>query len=873
MKKDDFSPPRIAELCALLLAQRGEEFAAAGDFKEEFQDIAAEKGPLRARLWYWFQVLILFPVFIKNSLTWSVIMFHNNLKIALRILKRHKGYSFINIAGLTVGMACFSLMMFYVNHELSFDKFNTKYDNLYRVIRIYPENSGIPFKNLAPTPAPIAPTMLSEFPEVAAGTCLGDVTGTILFKNKIFSEEGLFADEQFFELFSFNLLQGDRKSCLQHPFSIVLTEKLAAKYFPSENPLGKTLNFSKQMNVQKSGSKNENYDLTITGVVSDPPGNSHLQFDYLISFVTIGSTPGNQGALQNWGRSQYYSYVELIPGTLHTNLHPKLAEYSPRYRGTDPAKYILQPLKDLHWESIPFSLAKTTTNDTKNLYLFSLIAFFILIIACINYMNLTTARFSQRTREIGLRKVVGAQKSQLIKQFMGESVLFSLIAACLAVFLTSLTLPSFSFLVNRSIELHWFANPFIPLIVLAMVLFVGVFSGSYPAFFLSSFRPITILKGISERASGGKVLRNVLVVFQFAVAVCLIIGTLIVLQQLRFIRNTDIGYDREHVIIMPLRDDLARKNGSTLADELRLNENILAVSGSEYVPLERNNIDNIKNKSNAAIKPSNANTCEIGYEFIDVFKLSIVAGRNFSPKFRTDEKEAVLLNQTAVKAISLEDPIGKVIDNRGRYVIGVVKDYHHASLHDKIEPMIFTLRPNAYAFISARINPKNIPGTLEFMKKTVKKYSPYFAFEYYFQDDYFNEQYKNDQKFGTAFGYASGLAIMIACLGILGLISFATERRSKEIAIRKVLGASVHSILGYLSREFILLVALANLLAWPVAYYAMRTWLQNFAFRIDISLWVFLLAAGLSLAIAALSVLYKSLQTATANPVDSLRYE
>lgn len=867
-------PPRLAELFALLLAQRGEEFAAAGDLKEEFHDIASSKGPFRAKLWYWFQVFILFPVFVKNSFTWSFIMFRNNLKIALRILKRHKGYSFINIAGLTVGMACFFLMMFYVNHELSFDKFHTKYNNLYRVIRTYPENSDIPFKSIAPTPAPLAPTMLMEFPEVAAATCIGDVTGTIRHANKTFSEEGLYADSQFLTLFSFDLLKGERRSCLQHPFSIVLTQKLVRKYFPAEDPIGAVINFSKQKNVHQTGSKNDLYDLTVTGVVADPPPNSHLQFDYLISLDTKASTPGNRDMLQNWGRSQYHSYVELIPGTLHTGLHERLAEYSPRFRGNDIAKYILQPLQKLHWEPISFNLGTTTTNSAKNLYIFSLIAFFILILACINYMNLTTARFSQRTREIGLRKVVGAQKSQLIRQFMGESVLFSLIAACLAVLLTSLTLPSFSFLVNRDINLHWFANPLIPLIAAAMVLFVGLFSGSYPALFLSSFRPIAILKGISEGATGGKGLRNVLVVFQFTVAVCFIIGTLIVAQQLRYIRHKDIGYDREHVIVMPLRDDLARKNGSILSDELRRHPNILAVSNSEYVPLERNNIATLINKeSTDESKSINAFTCENGYEFIDVFKLQLLAGRNFSPEFRTDEREAVLLNQTAIKALGLKDPIGKVIDNRGRYVIGVIKDFHHTSLHDKIEPMVFTLRPKAYAFLAARIDPSDIPATLGFMKKAVKKNSPSFAFEYYFQDDFFNDKYQSDQRFGTAFGYASGLAIMIACLGILGLISFATERRSKEIAIRKVLGASVHSILGYLSKEFLLLVALANLLAWPVAYYAMLTWLQNFTFRTAISIWTFLLAAGLSLTIAVLSVLYKSLKTATANPVDSLRYE
>jgi putative ABC transport system permease protein len=462
----------------------------------------------------------------------------------------------------------------------------------------------------------------------------------------------------------------------------------------------------------------------------------------------------------------------------------------------------------------------------------------------------------------------------LIKQFIGESVLFSLIAALFAILLARLALPFFRSLVDRDIQMRWLSDPWIPVIVFGMVLFAGMLSGSYPALFLSSFRPIIILKGSLERAAGKKGLRNVLVVFQFAVAVCLIIGTLIVSQQIRFIRNTDIGYDREHVIVMPLRDDLARKNGNFLSEELRRHDKILAVSGSEYIPLERNNIYGITFTKAAGESVSvNAYTCEIGYEFLDVFGIQIIEGRNFSREFRTDEQYAVLLNQTAVQSLGMKDPVGKVLENQGFHVIGVVRDYHHSSLHDKIEPMIFFLRPNAYTFLSVRIKPGDISGTLAYLKETVKKHSPYFAFEYYFQDDYFNEKYNSDQRFGKAIGFASGLAIMIACLGIFGLISFSTERHTKEIAIRKVLGASVRSILGRLAKEFILLVALANLLAWPIAYYFMKTWLQNFAFRINMTIWTFLIAAGLSLAISVLAVSYKSLQAATANPVDSLRYE
>jgi putative ABC transport system permease protein len=566
--------------------------------------------------------------------------------------------------------------------------------------------------------------------------------------------------------------------------------------------------------------------------------------------------------------------VELLPGVSHLSLHDRLAEYTPRFRGRDIARYILQPLKDLHWQSVSNEFPGAVISDKKTIYLFSTIAFFILIIACLNYINLATARYAQRTKEIGLRKVIGALKPQLISQFIGESVLMSLASLLFSVLIVYLTLPSFRYLIDRNIQLNWLSPPWIPLIVIAMMLFSGLLSGSYPALLLSSLRPAAVLKGMAERKSRGIGLRNILVIFQYVVSVCLIVGTLVVWKQMRFVRTVDIGYDREHVVVIPLRDESARKNGKVLEEKLLRDNRILAASGSEFIPLERNNILSIQNTNEAGEKVSvDAYTCEIGYGLFDVFKVEIVQGRNFSPAFRTDEFEAVLLNQTAANAIGLKDPVGEVIDSQGRRVIGVVKDYHHSSLHEKIDPMIYFLRPEAYSFLSVRIKPDNIPATISFLRKTASEYSPNFAFEYYFQDGYFSEKYKLDRRFGATFGYASALAIFIACLGVFGLISFSAERRTKEIAIRKVLGASVQSILGRMSKEFILLVVVSNCIAWPIAFFTMNKWLQNFAFRTRISLWTFLLALILSLVISTLAVIFKALHAATSDPVNSLRYE
>jgi len=871
MNKKAPKPPRVGDWFIKHIARYDDNVSLRGDFDEEFDFIARSKGAFRAWIWYWIHLFKSIPAFISDLIYWRIIMLHNYLKLALRHIRKHKGFSSINILGLAVGMASFILMIFYVRHELSFDRFHAKYDRLYRVIRTYPQDPNIPFKFIPSTPAPLSSTMAEEFPEVVSGTRIGDVTGNLNFNDKAFNETGLFADESFFDLFSFDVIEGDRGTCLSQPYQIVISQNLAKKYFDSGEPVGKILNFSKQMDVHTTGSQNESYDLKVTGVMRNVPKNSHLQFDYLISF---SSSPENRELTTNWGRSSYYNYVELLPGVSHTGLHDRLAEYSPRFRGKDIAKYILQPLKQLHWQTVSYEFPGVVTNDKKTVILFSAIAFFILLIACINSINLATARYTQRTKEIGLRKVIGARRAQLIRQFIGESVLVSLVSSGIAVLLVSISLPSFSFLVGRHIELRWLSTAWIPLSVFGMVLFTGVFSGSYPALLLSSLGPTAVLKGAIKTGNRGAGLRNVLVIFQYVVSVCLIVGTLVVWKQMRFVRNSDIGYDREHVVVLPLRDESARQNGKLMEEELLRDNRILAAAGSEYIPLERNNMWNIGHTNESGERVStDAYTCEIGYGLFDVFKVEIIEGRNFSPGFGTDESGAVLLNQAAIDAIGLNDPIGKVIDADGHRVIGIVKDYHHSSLHETIDPMVYFLRPEAYNFLSVRIRPDDIPGVISLLRRIVSKYSADFAFEFYFQDDYFNQKYESDRRFGAAFGYSSVLAIFVACLGVFGLVSISTERRTKEIAVRKVLGASVRSILGSLSKEFILLVVFSNCIAWPLSYLVMNKWLQNFAFRIDISIWTFLLALIFSLFISTLAVASKSLQAATADPVDSLRYE
>jgi len=846
-----------------------------GDFNEVYTHYRKNHGALRAHMLVWLQIIKSLPLFFANSMYWRSTMFKNYLKIAFRNIRKHKGFSVINIAGLAIGMTCFILIMLYVQYELSFDKFHENYNRIFRVIRQYPEDVIGKYSFITQTPAPVAPTMVDEFPEVITGTRISDTKGIFRFESNSFSAEGLFADEHFFEIFSFKLSSGDSRTALSEPFSLIISEKLAAEYFNEEIPIGKTGSFSKQLNELLSHNKNEYYDLKITGIMKEIPGNSHFRCDYLISFNTLGSTPGNENRLEKWGSSQYHNYVKLQENSSFEDLNEKLKPFTEKYRGNPVEKYVLQPLEDIHLKT--HSLGEmffTSISDIKYVYIFSTIAFIILVLVCINYMNLSTARFTKRIREIGIRKVVGAQKVQLIRQFMGESLLLSLLGFSIALILSALILPYFNAFVERDIGLNFFKDVTVILTLTGLVLFSGLLSGSYPAFFLASFQPVRIIKGTVEKKMRGSVIRNSLVVLQFSISIILIICTLLVFDQLSYVRGMDVGFNREHIIVIPLRDEAARKNGSVITNELLRNNMVVNVTGSGQKPVQVDNRLNIfVTGENGERKVVEGYDCPVNYNFIDVFGMELVQGRNFSRDFTTDTERAVILNETAVKQAGWDEPVGKTVQENGRRVIGVVKDFHHWSMHQAIEPVGLILKPDEYNYISIKIKPGNIPAALNLLKSTVEKYSPNFSFEYYFFDDYFDNLYKADQKFGSVFTFFSLLSIIISCLGLFGLALFSTEQRTKEIGIRKVLGASVSGVVFLLSKEFTKWVLIANIIAWPMAYYAINRWLQNFAYRTDIGVVIFILSGLLALLIALLTVGFQSVKAAVSNPVDSLRYE
>ena len=799
-------------------------------------------------------------------------MFKNYLTIALRNIVRNKTYSFINISGLAVGMAACLLILLYVEHELSYDRFHEKSSQIYRVVYQSPGHFYMGRDHVAVTSAPLAPALMNEFPEVIHATRIYKQSlfgrGELLsYEDKRFYENRFYwGDANIFNVFSFPLVRGNPETALQEPHSIVISEKMASKYFGDQEPLGRVLTYDNK------------HDFIITGIMKDVPDNSHLQFDFLASFSFLQEI---NKYIDNWGNKSYYTYVLLDKNTSRVEFEKKISTLVEKYRGEDfrsenrtPLIYYLQSLSSIHLQShLNFEIEPTA--NIQQIYLFVVIGFIILIIGCINYMNLSTARSVNRAREVSLRKVAGAQRHQLIWQFIGESLILSLIALFLAAVLVELFLPIFNSFIDKNIQSKYFDNPEYLITLLGLGIVVGLIAGSYPAFFISSFKPATVLKGELKSGSKGTLFRNILVVAQFLTSIIFIISTIIIYKQTEYIKYKNLGFNREQVIVIPFRHASISGNPESIKNELLRNPNIRGVTFSSWLP---NNIKTLRGPITWEGKDEDAKIdfyhVEVDHDFIDMFEIELAEGRNFSKEYSTDRQEYIL-NETALERIGWETALDKQFGLGGSEVgsvIGVVNDFHFHSLHFEIEPLMITLG-EWQSYISVKTYIHNISETINYLETTWKKYLPEHPIEYFFLDDDFEKMYQSEIRLAKAFRYFTFLAIIIASFGLFCLASFTTEQRTKEIGIRKVAGASVGQIVGLLCKEFIILVLIANVIAWPVAWYAMSRWLENFAYRIDLGLGTFILAGLLALVIALATVSYQAIKAATANPVEALRYE
>ena len=799
-------------------------------------------------------------------------MIKNYLKISIRNLLKHKGYAFINILGLAVGIAASVLIFQYITNEMSYDKFHEKGDRTYRITADW-SNKGDSRIHQLGTPFILAQTIREKYPQVETVTQLSGPLGDVIirYRDIAFKEtEAFYAEPSFFNLFSFPLLKGNPETSLKDPNMMVMTQSLAKKYFGDEDPMGKTIE------MQDSDDK---LIFQVTGVMEDIPQNSHFRFDMLISMKTVYPEPN-----LNWTWNNYVTYVTLQDGVTQSLMEEKLVEIDKIYceggRKHIPWIWTLEPITQIHLRS-DLVTGNQPNGSMAYIRLFTIVAILILLIAGINFVNLATARSARRAKEVGLRKVVGSLRRQLIQQFLSESILMSLIALVFAVILIQAALPFYRNLTGKTLALSYFENPFVIPGLLGLTFVVGILAGLYPAFFLSSFKLTHVLKGspLASRGRGALFLRNGLVVFQFAMSVLLIIGALVIFQQLKFIKNQRLGFDKENVVVIHNADTLG---GQLDAYRERLNRqsNVLGVTAVRSVPGQGTPNWGIGVEGVERQRPLNMNFMTCDQDFADVLNINMLEGRFMSRDFPSDV-DAVVVNKKAAEYFGIENPVGKKLriwwTEKDLIIIGIIDNFHFESLHRNVRSIGYLL-PEAIdstrkPYLLVKIKSQVTSDVLSNFRKTWESLSAGLPFEFTFLDDKVNNLYQNDNRAGRIVTLFSCLAIFVSCLGLFGLAAFVAEQRTKEIGVRKVLGAPLSNIMWLLTGQFVKWVIVANLIAWPVGYWIMNRWLEGFAFRASLSIWIFLVSGLAALAIAALTVSSQVIKAALANPAESLKYE
>jgi putative ABC transport system permease protein len=796
----------------------------------------------------------------------------NYLKVSVRNLIKHKGYAFINILGLAVGIAASVLIFLYIANELSYDKFHEKADKTYRITADW-SNKGDSRIHQLGTPFILAKTIREKYPQVESITQLVGPLGDVIirYRDTAFKETEAFgAEPSFFNVFSFPLLKGNPETSLRDPNMIVMTQSLAKKYFGDEDPLGKTIE------MQAMGEKEF---FQVTGVMDDIPQNSHFRFDMLISMNTVYPEP-NMG----WDYNNYTTYLTLQEGVTQGLMEETLVEIDKvHYEGGRehiPWIWTLEPITRIHLHS-DLVTGNQPNGSMAYIRLFTIVAILILLIAGINFVNLATARSARRAKEVGLRKVVGSLRRQLIQQFLTESVLMSLVALAFAVILIQAALPFYRNLTGKVLSLSYLGNPYVIPGLLGLSLCVGILAGLYPAFFLSSFKLTHVLKGssMSGRGRGALFLRNGLVVFQFAMSVLLISGSLVIFQQLKYIKNQRLGFDKEHVVVIHNADTLDSQLDAYM-ERLKRQSDVLGVTTARSVPGLGTPNWGIGVEGVERSRPMNMNFMTCDHDFADVLNISMLEGRFMSREFPSDV-DAVVINKKAAEYFGIENPIGKKLriwwTRKDLTIIGIIDNFHFESLHRDVRSMGYLL-PEAIGstrkpYLLVKIRSQVTSEVLSNLRKTWDSMSGGLPFEFTFLDDKVNNLYQNDNRAGKIVTLFSCLAIFVSCLGLFGLAAFVAEQRTKEIGVRKVLGAPLSNIMWLLTGQFVKWVVVANLIAWPVGYWVMNRWLQGFAFRASLSIWIFLLSGLAALSIAALTVSSQVIKAALANPAESLKYE
>jgi putative ABC transport system permease protein len=793
-------------------------------------------------------------------------MFKNLIKTAIRNILKDFGYSSLNILGLTLGIASALFLIIYIADELSYDKYHEKADRIYRVSSHIKETDDEFTWIIAQIP--FAEQVSTDYPEIEAAVRFIPFQRA-LFKyedKEFFEEDFAYTDTSVFDVFSYEFIKGNPKDALLEPNTIVLTETIAAKYFGVTDPVGKTL-----------VTGDEAYK--VTGVIKDVPHNSHYRFDALASRKSLPAQFGN------WGNFGVFTYILLPEGTNYKEFEAKIQEMYPKYmapifeRLGITIDYILEPITDIHLKSTN-AQEPEPTGSIAYVYIFAIVALFLILIAAMNYMNLATARSAKRAREVGLRKVVGSNRGSLIFQFITESVVFTFISMVISIVLIIVLLPSFNQLAGKFFDLHIIYSPVVLLSLLAVIVVIGIIGGSYPAFYLSRFSPLTVMKGEITKGASGSLFRKVLVVIQFVISVAMIVSTLVVFKQLNYLKTKDLGYDMNNVISLELSTREMIDKYPVLKDALLENPEVLTVGSTNTRIGEGSGKVLFTVETEDGMQPRGLNFAVVDHDFVESLGITMIKGRDFQQDMPSDTLLGVIVNETMAKRLNWTEPIGKRVELQGRNgqdiirgtVVGVMKDFHQTGMYNEIETMMMLYRINN-SIVYAKLKDNDVQGTIKYIEKRWTEIFPNQPFTYSFLSDRFYEQFSADEKRGFIFTLFTVLAILIACLGLFGLASYTVEQRTKEIGIRKVVGANEGTIVKLISKEFVILVAISMFIAFPLAYFFMRDWLQNFVYRTNLGLFIFILAGLITIAITFITISYQAWKAANKNPAESLRTE
>jgi putative ABC transport system permease protein len=884
-KKTNRRPPLIAIWLLKKITRSNDYNFVLGDFTEAFEQFVKERGYFFAKCWFWFEVFQSLPRFVKNSTYWSFIMLRNYLKIAFRNLYKHKSYSFINLAGLSIGIACCLIIFLHVATETSYDGYHQNVDQIYRILE-YRKVPALELRTASIAPV-VATTIKDRFPQAEnIARIFPTRDGLVEYnQNRFYEDRMFFADPEIFQIFTMPIISGDATSALQNPENMVISQRIAEKYFGNESPIGKTVKINLPFFSRLTDKPIDNV-FKITAVIQNPPSNTHFKYDILLPMDILEK----MRFFESWHTAGANTYIKLPPNSSASEFEQQIKELANDYVSKDfgawgqTRHYSLQPIQDIHFQSeiggLPIRGKLEASGNMKYMYIYTVIAFLILFIGCMNFINLSNARSVFRLKEVGVRKVIGAKHFQLAKQFLGESFFITTFALLFSIALVKILLPFFNNMAGVDLQIAGLIQPEVLIAILGLIITVGTISGLYYTIVLTFLKPDQIFKGGTGSGKQRSFVLKLLVVGQFIISIFLVIGTITVYQQLQFMKSGQLGFQKEQKYVIPFRGDRPiEKNCQTLKTEFIQHPNIIGATASSTVPGRPLRKGYLKWTDDKLTKPEQLNFLACDEDFISQYQIEMVSGRPFE-KGRNDENNSFIINEAAVSLLGYESPEKSLGDRlheswygRFKNIVGVIKNFHYRGMQTEVEPLYMEVSSSRFSAITLTLNSSKLTNTIDFVESKWQEHYPAVPFEGFFLDDDFDRQYRKEEQIGKLLGFIAVLGLFIASLGLFGLASFIAKHRTKEIGIRKVLGASVPNLIKLLTRDFAIYVAVASIIASPLSYSIMKRWLEDFAFRINISWLVFVIATGVALMIALTTVSFQAIKAARINPVDSLKYE